>query len=147
MLFVASSAFAGDGRVEPEFVQPQANFEKAIRNRSTMTYAVFATVVNDRTGEIRTECMAANLLIGAIDREYGLDYGVVSIEKATAIALQTSSRVFRFSKQAAIDNLPTFGDAPSAARWRDKYQKACPLVMQGRSVFFADITGQIGVDP
>jgi hypothetical protein len=51
MLFVASSAFAGDGRVEPEFVQPQANFEKAIRNESTMTYIVFATVVNDRTGE------------------------------------------------------------------------------------------------
>jgi hypothetical protein len=75
--------------------------------------------------------MAANLLIGAIDREYGLDYGVVSIEKATAIALQTSPRVFHFSKQVAIDNLPTLGDAPSAARWRDKYQQISKGVSSG----------------
>jgi hypothetical protein len=138
---------AGDGHAEPEFVQPRAIFEKAVRNTSTQTYVAFATVVNDRTGESRTECMAANLLMGAIHREYDLDYSVSSQEKAIQIALQTSPRVFHFAKQAAIDNLPSLGDGPSAKRWRDKYQKTCPLVREGRSVFLADLTGQVGIDP
>jgi hypothetical protein len=145
------SALDGDQRAEPEFVQPQPVFAKAIRNRSTHTYVIFATVVNVKTGETRTECMAANFLLGAIRGQYDLDSSVASQQKAIQIALQTSPRVFHFSKQAAIDNLPSLGDAPSAKRWRDnfqaKYQKACSLVKQGRSVFLADITGQIRVEP
>jgi hypothetical protein len=54
--------------------------------------------------------MSVNLPIGAI-------HGVIRITGfflERAIALQTSPRVFHFSKQAAIANFPTPCAAPSA---------------------------------
>jgi hypothetical protein len=132
--------FASALHAEPEFVQSQANFEKATRNRSTVTYIVFVTVVNDITGEAQTECMSAHLLLGAIHREYNLDYDASSIEKAIQIALANSSRIFHFSKQAAIDNIPS-------KRQIKDYQEACPLVKQGKSTYFTDHGWQVRVDP
>jgi hypothetical protein len=145
-LVTALFAAAKDGRAESEFIQPQAVFEKAIRNMSTSTYVVFATVVNEKTGEAHTECMPSNLLMGAIHKEYDLDHSVASREKAIQIALQNSHRIFHFSKQAAIDNIPTFDDSSAGKRRRDDYQNACPLVREGKSVFFTDRGWQIRVD-
>ena len=39
------------GRAEAEFRQSSETFEKAIRNNSTHTYVVLATIVDDLTGE------------------------------------------------------------------------------------------------
>jgi hypothetical protein len=96
--------------------------------------------VNDNTGETQTECMPANLLRGAIHREYNLDFDAASIEKVIQIALANSSRVFHFSKQSAIDNIPS-------KKGMKNYQEACPLIKQGKSAYFTDIGWQVRVDP
>jgi hypothetical protein len=124
-LFVLASIV----HAETEFVQSQENFEKAIRDRSTSLYFILATVVNDNTGEAHTECFPASFLLGAIHKEYDLNYDAGSIEKAIQIALANSSRVFHFSKQTSIDNVPSF--TKDAKVFRLRYQEACALVTEG----------------
>jgi hypothetical protein len=141
---LAAFALASNGRAETEFVQPRAHFEKAIRDMSTSNYVIFATFVNDKTGEAHTDCIDGALLVGALVRENDLGHDVESMEKAREIALANPSRVFHFSKQAAIDNIPLFGRY--AERFLSRYRDACILVKQGRSVFLGD-RGPGGVDP
>jgi hypothetical protein len=138
---LAVLALASDGRADTEFVQSRENFEKAIRNRSTNTYVVYVTVVNENTGETHTGCLPANLFRGAIHRENDLDYSASSSERAIQIALENSARVFHFSKQAAIDNLPLESNR------QQRYREACILVKQGKSVFFTDIGFQLRTNP
>lgn len=140
-------ALTTSGMAETGFVQPQVIFEKAIRSGSTHSYVVFATYVNDHTGEARTECMPAKLFISAIHREHGLGGSPASHEEAIQIALRSPDRIFHFSKQSAIDNIPAFHDSLPYRNSRDAYEVACRLVKQGKSVFFADITAQVMVDP
>jgi hypothetical protein len=128
---------------ETEFVQSQLNFEKAIRN--TSTYVIIATIVNDSTGEMHTECVSASFLLGAIHKEYDLGYDDPSIEKVIQIVLANPSHVFHFSKEAAIDNIPSF--TKHAELFRSQYQDACDLVRQGKSVFLRDRDGGVRVDP
>jgi hypothetical protein len=146
-VFLSGALFvlAGLVHAEPEFVQSQANFEKAIRDKSTSLYLIFVTVVNDDSGEVHTECFPAPFLLGAIRKEYDLNYDAGSIEKAIQIAFANPSRVFHFSKQAAIDNVPSF--TKDANVFRLRYQEACALVKEGKSVFLSDRGGQVRVDP
>ena len=132
----ALCVLTGEGRAENEFVQPQAYFEKAIRDKSTFHYVIFATFVNDNTGESHADCMEGALLVGALLRENGLVNDAKSIEKATEIALANPSRVFHFSKQDAIDNIPFF--IKDAERFRSWHRDACILVKQGKSVYLGD---------
>jgi hypothetical protein len=97
------------GYAQADFVQPSETFEKAIRNKSMHRFVVYATIVNDVTGEIRTQCIPASLLLGAIHKEYDLSHDAASIEKTIKIALENPTREFHFSKQAAIDNIPLSG--------------------------------------
>jgi hypothetical protein len=147
IVFFIGALFVSQGRAyaEADFVQSATTFEKAIRNRSTHTYVIFATIVDDRTGEAHSACIPAPLFLGAIHREYDLKYDAPSIEKAIEIALANPTREFHFSKQAAIDNIPLPGkETPTHLERR--LREACVLVRQGESVFLADITGQVGVD-
>lgn len=153
IVFFIGSLFAGLGRgyAEAGFVQPAEIFERAIRNTSTNTYVVFVTIVNDRTGEAHSACIAAPLLLGAIHREYDLKYDASSIEKAIEIALANPSRQFHFSKQVAIDNIPMPGKETgmylqNQLRYQFRLREACVLVRQGKSVFLADLTGQVSLD-
>jgi hypothetical protein len=137
------SIFASGGHAESEFIQSQENFEKAMRDRSTSPHVILVTVVNDNTGEAHTECFPAPFLLGAIHREYDLNYDAGSIEKAMQMVLANSSRTFHFSKQSAIENLPPFREGEIKAR----YHEACALVREGKSVFLSDRGGQVRVDP
>jgi hypothetical protein len=103
------------------------------------------TIVNNNSGEAHTECLPAPFLLGAIHKEYDLSYDAGSIEKVIQIALANPSRVFHFSKQAAIDNVPSF--TKDAKVFRLRYQEACALVGEGKSVFLSDRSGQVRVDP
>ena len=134
-----------------EFHQSSAIFEKAIRNKSTHSFIVFATIVNDMTGEIHTQCIPAFLLLGAIHREYDLSYDTASIEKAIKIALENPNREFHFSKQAAINNIPLSGNETEnhlqdQLQFQLRLKEACALIREGKSVFLADLTGQVSVD-
>jgi hypothetical protein len=106
-------------------------------------YIIFATVVNDQTGETRSDCMQAPFLLGAIHREYDLKYDAPSRDKAIQIVLANPSRVFHFSNQAAIDKLPSLTEQ----RNQQFNREACALVRQGKSVFLMDATGSVAVNP
>jgi hypothetical protein len=156
--FLIGALFVNFGRgYAADFFQPSEIFEKAIRNRSTHTYIIFATIINDRTGETHSACIAAPLLRGAIHREFDLKYDAPSMEKVVEIALANQTREFHFSKQAAIDNIPlplpenVIDNLPLPEKEIRRHlqlrlREACVLVRQGKSVFLADLTGQVSVD-
>jgi hypothetical protein len=132
----------GDCCAAAEFVQSEEHFERAIRNRSTRHYVVYVTIVNDNTAAAYTGCHSAGFLIGAIYREHNdRDSDSFSWEAAIRTALANSSHVFHFSRKEAIDNLPL------DERQLQHYREACELVRQGKSVFFADLTGELRIDP
>jgi len=141
-IFLIALLFAGNVRADSEFVQPQAVFEKAIRNTSTNKYIVYVTAVDDNTGERTSGCVEAALLRTAILWENDLGSGPSSLKRAIQIALDNPSHVFHFSKRAAIHNVPLDEIAQ-----QQKFRDACVLVKQGRSVFLADLTAEVLVDP
>jgi hypothetical protein len=116
-----------------EHTQAQADFEVAIRDRSTSHYVVLLTVVDDRNGQSRTGCTEANFLLGAIILEYLGGYGKTNSEnisknqQAQKIALDNRSHEFHFSTQPALDNLPF------------EYEAACDEVVHGHRVRLSDI--------
>jgi hypothetical protein len=135
------SVLASVGHAENDAVQSEKDFEKALRNSSASSQFVLVTIVNDRTAETRTECMPAPVLLLAIHRENGLPFDPWSREVARQIAFTNTSRVFRFSKQPAIDAL-AFPE-----QRRGLHAEACVLVRQGKSVSLTEGGGKIQVEP
>jgi hypothetical protein len=86
--------------------QSQASFEAAIHNHSTAPSYVLITVVDSRSKSVRTTCTTANLLMGAIHREFGLEYDKASQAKAEEIALANKTHVFHLAKREALKNIP-----------------------------------------
>jgi hypothetical protein len=86
--------------------QSRASFEAAIHNATTAPPYVLIDVVDERSKSTRTICTTVNLLMGAIHREYGLEYDEVGQARAKEIALSNTAHVFRFSKRAALSNIP-----------------------------------------
>jgi hypothetical protein len=131
-------SFASAARADAEFVQPQAAFEKAIRNYSTNAYITYVTIVDDNTGEVNTGCMMANSLLSAIHRELDLDYSAAAYERVVRFALTSTSHVFHFSKRAFFKEI---------REEQSRIREACALVKQGKSVFFTDSGAQLSIDP
>ena len=118
--------------------QSQDKFAAAISDRSTAPYLIHLTVVDDRTGATETGCIPAPFLVGAIQIESNLGNQPALRAEAERIAVQNTTHVFHFSKQAALDNMP-FNVG--------KYQEACMLVERGKAVRLGDRDGQIHADP
>jgi hypothetical protein len=114
---------------EAETLQPQAQFEAAIRNRSTSPNLILLTMVDDRTGDSWTGCTLAPLLLGAILKQQR----TISVQEAIQIALSNTSHVFHFSRQSALDNLRDMADG--------KYSRACGVLKQSGCVQRQDLTG------
>jgi hypothetical protein len=133
LLIVFSIGITGKSVAGP--IQSQSDFEIAVRDNSTSPYIVLLTVVDDRTGQSRTGCTEANFLLGAIILERLNGYGkknsenMVKNQRARQIALENTSHVFHFSKQAAIDNLPF------------NFQEACDAIAHGLRARISDIGG------
>lgn len=135
---VMTSALAAESFSGGQFIQSRASYEAAIPNHSTSPSYVLITVVDARTESARSICTTANLLIGAIHREYGLGYDLADISKSDEIALSNQTHVFRFTKRDALNNIPitySGGDlaaaraflAPlSAAELKDKFSSLYP---------------------
>jgi hypothetical protein len=174
---VASAAVLGTCHVlaAPALVQnqphqPPESFAAAIHDNSTSPVYVLITVVNDATGEARTGCNTANLLLGAIHMEYGLAYDAAAVANAQNMALTNTSHVFHFSKPEALANV-AFRYSPddmAAARrlieplndqqlregFSDRGElqvsslavqdaRACALIERGLWVRMADRTGKL----
>jgi len=104
LTLVAVSAVANPSGV----VQSQTSFEAAVENASTAPSYVSITVVDDGLKTQRSTCTTANLLLGAIHREYGIDYDAKGVAAAKRIALTNQSHVFHFSKAEALKNIPSY---------------------------------------
>jgi len=150
----ASRAHAANNE---EFIQPQAHFERALRNLSPSPHFVLLTAVNDQTGETHTGCMPGGQFVVAISIEEELGSDDAAIKKATEIALANKSHFYHFSKQTTIDHYlwrffngerACTSEAQSQAEcWiARQYEKACALVRKGKSVRWMDRTNELVVD-
>lgn len=100
----------------PVTVQSRESYEAAIRNGSTSPSYVLISLVRAYTGQARPVCTTANFLLGAIHREFGLEYGPADVSKAAEIALASHDHTFLFRQPAAIANIPiSYSDDDLAA--------------------------------
>jgi hypothetical protein len=97
-LLLATGAAAHDSQANPG--QSRASYEEALRNKTTSPSYVLILLAGDSEESKRPLCTYSNFLVGAIMREMGVDH-----LQAEQIALDNSEHVFRFTKQAALDNL------------------------------------------
>ena len=102
--------------------QSEASFEAAIHNYSTAPSYVLITVVDARSATARSTCTTANLLLGALHREYDLEFDAAGQYKAEQFALANKSHSFRFTRQQAIDNVPLYFSDSDLAYVREKLQ-------------------------
>lgn len=100
--------------------QSRASFEAAIRNHSTAPPYVLIIVIDERSKAVRSTCTTVNLLLGAIHREYGLDFDDVGSAKTEEIALSHLDHAFTFSRQEALANIPVWYSAADLAAIRAK---------------------------
>lgn len=139
------------GQVAAQGLQPQADFENAIRDSSTSPYVVRITVIDDRTGEASTVCVDAHLLTGAIYLDKGGSFEprasgdapgnflkaerAKKLQEAADIAVANTSHIFHFSKPEALKSIS------------HRYPEACAAIDQGKRARIADRTGQIRTEP
>jgi hypothetical protein len=113
--------------------QSDAAFEAALQDRSPSPQFVAVTVVNDTSGETISGCLPANLLLGAMHREYSLDYDPDSRQRAIAAAEVAGGRTFHFRNDDAWANMP-------ASAWSSR---ACQIIASGQVARIADRSGQV----
>lgn len=77
-----------------------AQFERALRNRSTSMPFVLVTVVNGNTGARQDVCVRAEEVVSAIQTERGLGE-----EDAIVFALAQSDRTFKFSNEDVLKRM------------------------------------------
>lgn len=150
--------------------QSADSFATALRDDSTSPFYVLITVVDDATGQSRTRCTTANLLLGAIHIEHGLAFNSEGSTNARSMALANTSHVFHFSKPEALANIPMnysphdmeearrliqplndqqlherFSARGDLQAWdtATKSARACALVERGLSVRMEDRSGQL----
>ena len=155
-------------------VQSQTSYEAAIAEMSTSPAYVLIEVGGSGGAAPRPVRTTANFLLGAIHLEHGLGYAPAESEKAQRIAREQVDHVFRFQRQAALDNvrvqytegalaaaralLPPLSDDEVKARFSSLYAKdrlptegyatealACALIERGFSPRRADRSGQVYV--
>jgi hypothetical protein len=114
----AVTASAPPGGGEP--TQSRASFEAAIRTDSTAPLYVLITLVDDKSKSARSVCTTANLLLGAIHREYNLEYDEAGHARAEEIAVSNTTHVFKFSKPDALANIPVHYSPSDLASVRAK---------------------------
>lgn len=115
LIFAFSSLLARAG----DYTQDM--FRNALKNTSTAPDYVLITVRGPDDKAARTVCTTANLFLGAIHREYALDYSEASEKRAMEIALQQTNRSFKFQKEEAIKNLVDHGTPEALADVRRQF--------------------------
>jgi hypothetical protein len=156
----------------PPMAQSRASYEAAFATMSTSPAYVLVNIADGDTAQPTPVCTTANFLLGAIHFEYGLGYDHDGALEAKAIALVHQDHVFRFQRQAALNNIPrryTEGDLDAArsllaplsddtvkAKFSSLYAKdrlpmdaysrdaiACALIERGFSPWQADRSAQV----
>lgn len=112
--------------------QEPAAFLAALHFTTTSPPYIAIAVINDTTGQRIGGCITANALLGAVMREYGLEYGD-ALTRAINLSAQGSERTFHFKQQKAWDNMPAYA-------WRPE---ACAIIKAGKIARQADIGGEV----
>ena len=135
---VVAAALAGVGceSQRTDYFQPQQQFETAVDNDSTNDSFVLVTIVDGTSGVAKTGCIEANLLLGAIHSENGLDYDIRGMERVRKLALSAEDHRFTFKNPAALSNV-------SYATLDSANSEACEIIRSGRGAWRGDISGQI----
>ena len=120
LCIVASSACASEN------IQSTASYEAAVRDDSTSPGYVMVTIVNANTGAARTTCTTANLLVGAIHRQYGLDYNAEGVRQARELTLAHTDHRFTLSAQAALRNFPESFSPEELDQVRSRFARLSP---------------------
>jgi hypothetical protein len=176
-VLVALAALSAPAKADVTFdspitVQSRESYEAAIRNYSTSPSYVMISVAHAYTEQPKPVCTTANFLLGAIHREFGLEYGPADVSKAVEIALASPDHTFLFRQPAAFANIPirySDNDLAAARRFlapiptdelRIKFSSlsrefrlptngynrdaiACALIERGLSPRLSDISGQV----
>lgn len=159
----------------PAPVQSQASYEAALEPLSSSPAYVLIQVADGSNASPRPVCTTANFLLGAIHQEYGLGHAPAEAGKAVRIAREHADHVFRFQRQAALDNIRTryteadlaaarallapLADNEVRAKFSSLYAKdrlptkgyatdaiACALIERGFSPKMADLSGQVFIE-
>ncbi len=102
-LLCLSPSQAGD-----KVFQPQDQYESAIRTAESTEYPfVLITVINGTTLKSQNICIPSSLLQGAILHEHELPWNNFGRLEAEKIALANTTHTFTFSKEKALNNIPT----------------------------------------
>jgi hypothetical protein len=175
LALVTTTPSAAESVGPNEYVQPQESFEAAVRYGG-YSY-VLITMVDMESESVRSTCTTANLLIGAVVKEFGIPTSDKAwFPKAVELALSKKDHVFRFTKQDAVNNIPMkysasdlataralfapLSDAELKAEFSSFFERkvsvpreiprdaiACVLIERGLSPQMADISGQVFVEP
>jgi hypothetical protein len=167
--------FHAGAMAAPSPVQSQASYEAAFATISTSPAYVLIEVGDGGSAPPRSLCTTANFLLGAIHREYGLGAAPAEAEKAVRIAREHADHVFRFERQAALDNiriryteadlaaaralLAPLSDDEVKAKFSSLFAKdrlptkgyasdaiACALIERGFAPKMADLSGQVYIE-
>jgi hypothetical protein len=101
----------------------ESMYRKAVIEQSTSPLYVLFTLHDPKTGQDKTICTTANLLLGAIHMEYGLDYDKAGEKRELETALQQPGHRFTFTKRKALRNLES-GDTPQMLAEARHYLKS-----------------------
>jgi hypothetical protein len=102
-MLVSSCAQPRPVAVESRYTS--AMFVRALENESPAPDFVLITVVDARDGTSRIICTEAPFLKGALHKEFDIPYDEAGEHRVHQLALETSDRVFRFSKPEALANV------------------------------------------
>ena len=107
LLFLVVSLGCGTtkGQTAAETVRDYELFICAIEKQSTAPLYVLVTVMDSRTGLETEEAITANLLLGAIHREYDFPFTEDGVRQAVQLAKARHDRRFSFSNPLAIENV------------------------------------------
>ena len=120
-LTLNAACYAADESTVP--FQSKSSYEAAMRTGlSTSPSYVLITVVDANSGETRTGCTTANLLLGAIHKEYEGAFDIEGSAKAELIAQSNLSHTFRLAKPDALANVPFRFSQDDWAIVREKLQ-------------------------
>src|SRR5260370_15430329 len=101
----------------------ESMYRKAVIEQSTSPLYVLFTLHDPKTGQDKTICTTANLLLGGIHMDYGLDYDKAGEKRELETALQQPGHRFTFTKRKALRNLES-GDTPQMLAEARHYLKS-----------------------
>ena len=130
----AALAVAASSQGQP-FSQKHSQYLEAIGNETTNTAYVYVTLVDGNTGTVRSGCVGANFLIGAIHREHRLGYDPASHAKARHLASDPSHR-FVFKSKEALANV-------SFRTFQHDNREECAAIRRGHSAWRGDISNEL----